>query len=253
MCCFSRPVKLVADTNIFARASKDGRQYLVYSMRLDAAEDLAMILPIPVPSGSPENAVKFINLEKYPHFFADMRRGFPMPPAAGGVGRAKTKSAAPYSKLDVVTVGSFEASFVPRVADFERLDERFRLPAGVWDQLPMYRDFGFAVFKLKKGNQNVHPMAFEFPRAKATEIFFPTVHIHDGSVHPRARFHHDLYCQRSGGENLMSWNESPGIASSFVKKIELTQGIVDPDGHCYRRVMRGTFLNEDVKVTLEAA
>ena len=49
MCCFSQPVDLIADTNIFARASKDGKQYLVYAMTMSAKEDLAMILPIPAP------------------------------------------------------------------------------------------------------------------------------------------------------------------------------------------------------------
>jgi hypothetical protein len=252
MCCFSRPVRLVADTNIFARASKDGRQFLVYSMRLDAAEDLAMILPIPVPVKSPENAVRFINLEKYPEFFAHMRRGFPSPRPPESKDRGAIKSEAKKSTLEVVNVGSFEASFVPSVADFDRLDDRFRLPSGVWDHLPQYRDFGFAVFKLKRGNQKVHPMAFEFPRARPNELFFPTVHIHDGTVKPQARFHHDLYCQRSGDESLMAWTESPGIASSFVKKMDAAQGIVDPDGHCYRREMRGVFANEDVKVERDA-
>src|SRR5687767_14673233 len=86
MCCFSQKVELVADTNIFARGSKEGRQFLVYSMRFKAGEDLSMILPIPTPKASPEDAVKFINLEKYPTFFDDLRSGFPKP---------ITKSAAP--------------------------------------------------------------------------------------------------------------------------------------------------------------
>src|SRR5438445_9618170 len=108
MCCFSRPVKLVADTNIFARGSKEGRQVLVYSMQLNANEDLAMILPIPVPKESKENAVRFINLEGYPTFFTELRDGFPLPrPASRDAGRnSKTLSA----KLEVVEVGSFEAS-----------------------------------------------------------------------------------------------------------------------------------------------
>lgn len=236
----------------FRSPSKEGRQYLVYSMHVDAAEDLAMILPIPVPPKSAEDAVRFINLEKYPEFFSDLRSGFPTPKMAAPPTRGKPPVVAAMKKLEVVAVGSFEASFVPSVADFERLDERFRLPSGVWDQLPQYRDFGFAVFKLKSGDQKVHPMAFEFPRAKPAELFFPTVHIHDGSVKPQARFHHDLYCQRSGGENLMAWNESPGVARSFVRKMDLTFGIVDPGGHCYRRGMVGTFENEDVKVLAEA-
>src|SRR5205809_290163 len=83
MCCFSRAVDLVANTNIFARPSKEGRQYIAYAMTLSAKEDLAMILPIPTPKNAPEDAVKFINLEKYAGFFTDLRSGFPVPPARG--------------------------------------------------------------------------------------------------------------------------------------------------------------------------
>ena len=79
MCCFSRPVQRVSATNIFARSSADGRQFVVYSMTLKAAENLAMILPLPVPVRTAEDAVKFINLEKYADFFHDLHRGFPAP------------------------------------------------------------------------------------------------------------------------------------------------------------------------------
>src|SRR5438309_7231570 len=99
MCCFSRNVKLVADTNIFVRGSGDGRQYLVYSMVLDAREDLAMILPIPVPKDSKENAVRFINLEEYPKFFSELRAGFPVPRTLSA--RADTKDQPPANKLEV--------------------------------------------------------------------------------------------------------------------------------------------------------
>lgn len=193
MCCFSKPVDVVADTNIFARESKDGGQFLVYSMKFKSGEDLAMILPVPTPKASPEDAVKFISLKKYENFFDDLRSGFPQPkpgrgPHAGGLPPANT--------LTVVEVGDFIASFVPAVKDFARLDARFRLPDGVWDTLPQYKDFGFAVFKLKKpekGQSKVHPMAFEFPRADKKVLFFPTVHIHDGKVHAKAGFDHSLF------------------------------------------------------------
>src|SRR5947209_4706052 len=143
MCCFSRKVEAVADTNIFARAAKDGRQYLVYGMRFKAGEDLAMILPIPVPKASPDDAVRFINLEKYPTFFDDLHRGFPEPVRKSDM-RSKSPAAGSLSKpLPVVAVGSFVASFVPAVKDFSRLDAQFRLPDGVWPKLPQYRDFGF--------------------------------------------------------------------------------------------------------------
>lgn len=249
MCCFSRPVDLVADTNIFARPSRLGRQFLVYSMKFSAVEDLAMILPIPTPRNSPDDAVRFINLEKYPEFFDDLKNGFPVPkskndsrgPAAGGLGLG--------APLAVVQVGKFVASFVPAVKDFDRLDKQFRLPEGVWAKLPQYKEFGFAVFKLnkseKKGSeQKVHPMALEFPRADKDVLFFPTVHIHDGSVPAKAKFDHALFCQ---GESPARWEESPGHAMSFVK-IKEAQGLVEPNAHVYRKVMKGTFENKDVGV-----
>jgi len=193
MCCFSRPVQSVSATHIFARAGADGRQFLVYSMTLRTKEELAMVLPLPVKPGSGEKAVSFIDLKDYPDFFADLRKGFPEPLAQPTPGKTRSLGATPDEKLEVVTVGNFEASFVPTIADFARLDERFRLPPGTWEKLPAYRDHGFAVFKLKSGEAKIHPMAFSFPRANPAELFFPTVHIHDGKVHERAKFDHVLY------------------------------------------------------------
>ena len=247
MCCFSRKVDLVADTNIFARASNDGRQFLVYSMRFKAGDDLSMILPIPTPKGTAEDAVKFINLEKYPDFFVDLRKGFPQPlsnsrgPAKGSVGKKDEP------KLKVVEVGSFIASFVPAIKDFARLDERFRLPTEVWDKLPQYKEWGFAVFQLKKGEMKVHPMAFEFPRTNKRQLFFPTVHIHDGTVPDKAGFDHMLFCQ-TASENIMMWEESPQPAEMFMSKVKETQGIIDPKAHCHRKVLKGRFDNKDVLV-----
>ena len=244
MCCFSGKVDVVADTNIFARASKDGRQFLVYSMRFKAGDDLAMILPIPTPKASAEDAVKFINLEKYPEFFDDLNRGFPAPRSASLNSKDAPK---PTLSLPVVEVGKFVASFVPSIKDFARLDRQFRLPDTVWKKLPLYREFGFAVFKLKKpekGEQKVHPMAFEFPRLDRRVLFFPTVHIHDGTVPSRAKFDHSLFCQL-GDVPAMGWEESPGLAESFVKMKE-TQGIVAGQSHVYRKLMKGSFANKDV-------
>jgi hypothetical protein len=246
MCCFSRPVDLVSGTHIFARAGQNGRQFVVYSMILGTKEDLAMILPIPVPKESKEDAVRFINLEKYKEFFTDMQAGFPLPKASRD--SLSLGHAAPGSKLKLVDVGSYEASFVPQVKDFARLDERFRLPMGVWDKLPQYKDYGFAVFKLKKGQSNVHPMAFEFPRSDPQHLFFPTVHIHDGKVHPQAKFDHALYCQFTGeGRLIVEWQESIQPAGMFMKK-DQAQGLLDPNAHCYRREIKGTHKNADILV-----
>jgi hypothetical protein len=246
MCCFSGNVQSVSNTRIFARSSVEGRQFLVYEMTFSAREDLAMILPIPVPPGSPEDAVRFLSLKDYPEFFGDLQKGFPAPQVATPKAEDGSPSPAQAPRLKVVEVGSFEASFVPAVKDFSRLDARFRLPEAVWANLPAYKDFGFAVFKLKKGGGAVHPMAFEFPRRAPAELFLPTVHIHDGKVHDRAAFDHALYCQKGTDEgwNVLEWEESPGHASGFMN-LEKASGLVVGAAHVYRRDLRGEAKNED--------
>jgi hypothetical protein len=245
MCCFSGRIEKVSDTNIYARASKEGKQFLVYSMFLSAKAELSMILPIPTPKKSKEDAVRFINLKGYPDFFADMLKGFPTrEPDQSNSGSDSGGGSDEPKKLEVVTVGSFEASFVPEVKDFSRLDERFRLPTKTWNELPAYKDYGFVVFKLKKGKAKVHPMAFEFPRAEKKKLFFPTVHIHDGKVHKTASFDHALYCQTSG-EDTTSWKESPQPAGFFLK-IAKTAGMVEKNNHVYQRLIKGKKKNEDV-------
>jgi hypothetical protein len=253
MCCFSRPVQSVSATHIFARSGAEGRQFLVYSMTLKTKEDLAMVLPLPVKPGSGEKAVTFIDLKDYPEFFTDMRKGFPEMMQVPGGTVTRRLGTPPPGKLAVVAVGNLEASFVPTVADFSRLDERFRLPPGTWDKLPAYRDHGFAVFKLKSGEAKIHPMAFSFPRTRPWELFFPTVHIHDGKVHERAKFDHVLYCQRGAVDqfNLLDWEESFRPAAAFMR-LNKAQGILDGGEHCYRRVLAGTLPHRDTVLASEA-
>ena len=52
-------------------------------------------------------------------------------------------------------------------------------------------------------------MAFEFPTRDAARLFFPTVHVHDGSFHPMAHFDHSLYCQRDDAHERLRdlWSE----------------------------------------------
>ena len=118
MCCFSGTVERVADTSIFARSVEKGRQILVYAMTISTRSDVAMILPLPVPPGSPEDVVRFISLKEYPDFFKDMKKGFPEPVSRGGFMTKSAPEPAATPKLEVVQVGEFEASFVPGVKDF---------------------------------------------------------------------------------------------------------------------------------------
>lgn len=272
MCCFSRPVEHVSQTSIFARPLVNGRQVLVYSMSFKAAGELAMILPLPVPPGPAEDAVRFVSLEGYDDFFTDVKKAFPVVFAAQARGRSLELAANAQPALVVHDVGDFEASFVPRLADFERLDERFKLAPDVWDQLPRYADWGFAVFKLKGSAEaglldrlrrrggaeakQVHPMAFEFPRRDPDSLFFPTVHIHDGEVHAKALFDHALYCQPGAApeavDGQIAWEESTDPLGQFVNA-ERSQGLIDPDAVCYRRPLIGMHENRDQELRLSEA
>jgi hypothetical protein len=251
MCCFSQPVISVSATNIFARPADDGRQFLVYSMTLKAKKDLAMVLPLPVKAGTDEKAVSFIDLSGYPDFFADLFKGFPPPQSkTDSFGTRSLNDSAGAAKLEVVRVGNFEASFVPTLKDFSRLDERFRISDEAWKKLPTYTDYGFAVFKLKSGESKPHPMAFSFPRRDTKSLFFPTVHIHDGKVHSKAKFDHALYCQPGELERptIHEWQESYANASRFVT-VDKTKGLILGDQHCYRKELRGMLPNRDTEVS----
>jgi hypothetical protein len=252
MCCFSGQVSNVSATSIFARGTAGGRQLLVYAMTVAAPGDVAMVLPLPVPRSTREDAVRFIDLSGYPEFFAHLRAGFPEPPVSRGFG--PISGGMPQTmKLVVHDVGAFEASFVPTLADFDRLDPRFRLPPQTWDALPGYRDHGFAVFKLKGFTPGapakpIHPMAFEFPRRDPRTLFFPTVHVHDGAVHEIARFDHTLYCQADAVRVEDAWRRSDRAAAVFMRGD--SRGIIDPSAHCHRLQLHGALPNRDTLLTV---
>lgn len=242
MCCFSGKVQKVQNTRIFGRVGSKGNQVLIYQMSLKSDKEVAMILPIPVKAASGEDAVRFFDFSGYPQVFDDLENGFHV-----NLSYSSDSFGGPVPagrSLEVVSVGSYDASYVPSIADFSRLDPRFQLPAQVWPQLPAYRDFGFAVFKLKAGDATIHPMAFSFPTARPSDIFFPTLHIHDGKIHERERFDHTLYCQASG-QNLTRWEESPALAITFAK-CGLTHNMIKPDQHVYRQSLVGKFANADI-------
>jgi len=247
MCCFTGKVEEVKNTRIFARLGEHGNQVLIYQMALTARQDVAMVLPIPVQPDGGEKAVQFFSFQGYQTVFDDLHKGFPVIQNFSR-GASDPFGAVPASlpTLAVVSVGAYDASYVPSIADFSRLDARFRLPDQVWAKLPGYRAFGFAVFKLKAGQFQAHPMAFAFPTARPGHLFFPTLHIHDGEIHDSEHFDHTLYCQASQ-QQLSLWEESPALAVTFAK-CGLTHGMVRPEQHVYRRRLGGLHANGDIVV-----
>ncbi|WP_008316539.1 hypothetical protein [Leptolyngbya sp. PCC 6406] len=242
MCIIVPSVPLVEGTKIFARRSADSKQFLVYSMGYKASQDVAMILPLPVGSHDEYMTIRFIPLDGYKDFFDHIEMGFP--DLTKNVCRSASGS------LTVYEVGDYDASFIPTLNDFDRLDPQFKLSRQVWDLLPEYQDYGFAVFKLRESTKNLkkpHPIAFEFVTRLPDKLFFPTVHIHDGKVHEEASFDHHLYYQGDDFANALTLTKtfhSKKIASKFIH-IKQTMGIVDGQQRCHAVVMSGKFPNQD--------
>ena len=238
MCCFTKPVERVEQTRIYARA-EGAQQLVVYELKLQASEDLAMVLPIPIAMGSGDRAVKFVDLTSSPTFFAGLAYAFREQELEL---QAKSRGPAPQG-LAVHQVGAFEASFVPRAQDFDRLDPRFSISSALWRTVPSVDGFGFVVFKLRpsKTLRAFHPMAFWFARRDLQRVFFPTLHVHDGTVHENAIFDHVLYAQPDIVTS--GWEPSPYDMNGGVGGAGRTLVLPRPG---QRRVLNGSLPNADV-------
>lgn len=246
MCCFSQAVSHVGMTRIFARLLDAQTQVLVYQMQVEAAVPVAMVLPLPMREGA--EGFAFLDLSRTKDFFDQVHRLYPVAQTRSdgfGLFGGAVPASAP---LPVESVGDFVASLVPTIADFARLDPQFQIAPEVWAGLPAYATYGFAVFQLKPGRIEPQPMALRFPTALPGQLFFPTVHIHDGSHLPQAHFDHTLYAQAAAVRaGFADWEESPGILKGVVSMGEHPQ-VIDLAGHCYRRTVVGVLPNDDIIV-----
>ena len=263
MCCFTTATE-VHGTSIFARFTRPGTQGLVYQMRYSAERPTAMILPLPVALPAREDSVRFKSLKAYPRFFDDLAAGFP---AIQKTSLFPTKSApavAAAATLEVHDVGDFIASFVPSVKDFARVDARFVISKDVWDRIPAYADYGFAVFQLKELAGTPHPIALEVDTRSPEALFFPTVHIHDGTVHDKDDFDHVLYAQGAVLDDRAASYDGPDAVdgkTGFVRSKEKAstfadaaraQGLVDGNLLVHKTTLRGLLPNRDTTFDLRA-
>jgi len=265
MCCFSvasplgwfarlfapAPVKVSA-TNIFARMVAPGMQGLAYSMNLVAREPVAMILPLPVIPASGDDAVKFLDLSAHASMFEELHYLFALPPRKSR-GPSLARGAKP---LVVHQVGSFVASYVPTREDFTRLDPQFRMPQAAFEQLPAYADYGFAVFQLAVGKHTIHPMGLVFPTRDHANLYFPTVHVHDGRVHLRARFDHALYYQLREKAKPYVQGVTQDLTNPHYDEVAFGTprsdyaGLADVETHVARRRLAGRRGNTDTWISL---
>lgn len=261
MCCFSTRTH-VEKTRIFARMTSPNVEVLAYQMQYAATEPTAMILPLPVALPAGERSVRWKSLKDQPAFFDRLEAGFPAPPSPEARRSKGAFAAASAAPLEVHEVGDFIASFVPSVGDFDRVDPRFAIRKDVWGKIPAYADYGFAVFQLKQLSGSPHPIAFEFDTRLRDTAFFPTVHIHDGSVHAEDTFDHALYLQEPRFDARVSDYDGPdhadastgfvrsnATASSFTD-VGGSQGLLDGGLLVHRMKIVGKHANADTLVAL---
>ena len=99
-------------------------------------------------------------------------------------------------------------------------------------------------------------MAFEF-HSRHDDLFFPTIHIHDGEIHESEKFDHILYMQHAGLDSRVYGYENSHIAdkstglirSKYVASrfcdVDKSAGLIDGNLLLHRKIIRGTLPNSD--------
>lgn len=181
MCIISLPVDRVNATKIFSCFTENqSRQFVVYSNQVTTPlTNNMMILPVPNP-----NSVEFINFSHYPQFFEDCQKNFVRyrPPEYYATRSfSASLDMTERTVLPIFQVGSYIASIVPSVRDFDRLNPRqFPVPPDLHAVLAKQydADFGFICCRLKQGTHSYHPFAYAHDIHQGGLMFLPTFHYH---------------------------------------------------------------------------
>ena len=120
------------------------------------------------------------------------------------------------------------------------------------------------MFQLKSLAGSTHPIAFEWKTRLRGQVYFPTVHIHDGTVHKEDEFDHALYLQDSELDSKVGDYDGPqskdsrtglvrseGKASAFAK-VPWALGLVDADLLVHRMTIQGMHANKDTIINPRA-
>jgi hypothetical protein len=240
MGCFSGRVDQVADTKIFARLAPPDRQVLIYELKLAGDNPVAMVLPVPTPTGAGDDAVRFVSLEGYPDLFDDLEKAFPLGLQRRAVTEGLSRSR-PIDTLQVHEIGAFISSFVPSIDELDRIDPKFRISTALFEQIPEYAGWGYVVFQLSVHPDwltRIPPMAFEFKTRNPDQLYFPLLHVDDGSVHPTTWYAHRLYMQ---GTSRESWDSTASLDGAV--DLRRAAGLV-LDAPAWRTAMNGERPND---------
>ncbi len=173
MCLIQGDVESVRNTKILVaplETKEDEKesygQLTIYSNQVALGKNSgAMVLPFP------KSPCKLVDLSDYDTLFAELELLWPRLLSLGK------------SKLAVEQVGSYKASIVTDIADFDQLSDIFVIDPQMKEflikQYP--KDFSFVVCLLDQ-DKKYHPFAYLHGRSTPNLLFIPTMHYHQHSV-----------------------------------------------------------------------
>lgn len=196
MCIILTHVESVSNTQIYVSSSKSRkRQLTIYTNKVDTHVKNAMILPVPNPL-----SVELLNFKNYKKIFDDCRECFHHDDGSRNdrhmYRAALSASFDSRPPLPVYTVGSYQASIVPSINDFDRVDTQIlRVNPQVFTLLKDTYDssFGFIICQLREGSHQYHPFAYTHEIHNCNLLFVPTLHYHLGETSVKADWDHTIY------------------------------------------------------------
>lgn len=264
---FTRKVKQVSSTKIFVshvkvKDMKEVKQLTIYENYVDSINDNVMILPYPNQN---DDKVAFISLKENSKIFKDMKKCFPKPTKLilksrergdGLYGSMRSKS------LEVIEVGSYQASVAKTADDLDNLDESVftNLDSKVLKSIKKKysKGFGFVICKFKKGGGKKHPIAYL--THGQDELFVPLVHVHNGEgVKEYEEFDHIIYSICTDSRLKTPLNEMEGMISNLrgfehsghnitktIKELEEHDITFDKLYDFRHLIIKGSHKNEDM-------
>jgi hypothetical protein len=202
MCCFSKEVESVSNTQICVLPSTlNGAdcQTVVYSCEVSmkrGGKQTAMILPAFNPGNNPDN-ILLHDMSDCRYFFTDLDRLIQKPTYKSAVMQTNSwsESSAP---LKVKQVGAYKVSVAPSLQDLKRIDQSV-LPINL-DLLKEFdkrysaeHSYVVAAFD-PDGPQSAEFSPFAYTHLKSPLGWFvPTLHFHSSKMQPAEEFDHTIY------------------------------------------------------------
>jgi hypothetical protein len=223
---------------MFARMNNFGEQVLVVALHVEPKQnsDAILVLPLPVKPGG---RCAFADVH-YDDLFVDIAKCWEP---------SLVLSDNPVLEAELlgnILADSASASngvyFASR-AELGKLDPKLRPPAAA---VAKYSDYGFAVFRMPRGQANVAPLALVFESRVPDKVFFPLLTVGvDGKIPERVRMENSLYLQTWTGKRVDTFLESDTACFEHVD-VKAARGLVRGELRAHKTELRGERKNEDL-------